>query len=114
MAIPIASFMLEDFLFLNHPISHLIITTLAAIHSHHLLVAYNPLQPQHHDTSCKKSVSTCQYNREAGWWDGLACHYLDPDFPPLPQDMPLKVEKSLVQGVTTACQLEVLCVIKEQ
>ena len=91
MAIPIASFMLEDFLLLGPPVSHLIITTLAAIHSHRLLVAYNLLQP-------------CQCNWEAAWWDGLARHYLHPDFPLSPQDMLLKLEKSSVQGVTTACQ----------
>ena len=101
MAIPIASFTLEDFLLLGPPVSHLIITTLAAIHSHRLLVAYNLLQP-------------CQCNWEAAWWDGLARHYLHPDFPLSPQDMLLKLEKSSVQGVTTACQLEVLRVIKEQ
>ena len=38
MAIPIASFTFEDFILLGPPISHLIVTTLAAIHDHHHLV----------------------------------------------------------------------------
>ncbi|KAF8523855.1 hypothetical protein JB92DRAFT_2883211, partial [Gautieria morchelliformis] len=40
------------------------------------------------------AIPTCQCNWETVWWDGLACHYLHPDFPSSPQDTLLKLEKT--------------------
>ncbi|KAF8521994.1 hypothetical protein JB92DRAFT_2888782, partial [Gautieria morchelliformis] len=42
------------------------------------------------------AITTCQCNWETAWWDGLAHHYLHPDFPSSPQDTLLKLEKTAV------------------
>jgi len=113
LATPTQSLSLGDLTILGIPITHILITTQAGVRNHCLLVAYNPLRPEQHDPSCQKSISTCQCNWEAAWWDGLAHHYLHPDFPPSIKDMLVKLENSPVRGVTTACRLQVIDVIRE-
>jgi hypothetical protein len=114
MATPLSSLTLEDFVLLGPPITHLIITTQASIRAHRLLVAYNPFKPPNYDPTCKKPIVGCQCNWEAAWWDGLAQHYLHPDFPASPQDIVTKLETTLIMGVTTACWLQAVEIIKEQ
>ena len=114
IATPTHSLSLEDFTLLGFPIAHMIVTTQAAIRNHRLVVAYNPFKPPHHDVTCKKPTVTCQCNWEAAWWDGLARHYLHPDFPSSPQDILLKLENTPIVGVTTACRLEAIGNIKQQ
>jgi hypothetical protein len=114
MVTPLGSLTLEDFTLLGPPITHLIVTTQASIRAHRLLVAYNPFKPTSHDPTCKKPIVRCQCNWEAAWWDGLARHYLHPDFPASPQDIISKLETTPIMGVTTACRLQAVEVIKEQ
>ncbi|KAF8492476.1 hypothetical protein JB92DRAFT_1235343 [Gautieria morchelliformis] len=92
----------------------LIMTTQAAIRNHRLLVAYNPLKLQHHSTTCRKSMTTCQCNWENAWWDGIAPHYLHPDFPCSLQAIFLKLEQTPVLGVTPECWMQAVETIKEQ
>jgi len=105
---------LDDFTLLGLALCHLIVATQAAIHSHHLLVAYNPLKPSSHDPTCKKPLLSCQSNWELAWWDGLACHYLHPDFPASPQDIISKLENTPIVGVTMACRLQAVEIIKQR
>jgi hypothetical protein len=108
------NFTVDDSALLGQQIMILIVTTQAAIHHHWLLVAYNLLKLHHHDTACNKTLATCQCNWETAWWDGLACHYLHPNFPCSPQDILLKLEKTPVMGVTTECWLRGIETIKAQ
>ncbi|KAF8573952.1 hypothetical protein K439DRAFT_891785 [Ramaria rubella] len=114
IATPANHMSLEDFTQLGPPVTYLIMATQAAIRSHRLVVAYNPLKPPSHDVSCKKPMIGCQCNWEAAWWDGLARHYLHPDFPASPQDIISKLENTPIIGVTTACRLQAVEIIKQQ
>ncbi|KAF8590166.1 hypothetical protein K439DRAFT_1612166 [Ramaria rubella] len=114
IATPANMMSLEDFTQLGPPVMYLIMATQAAIHSHHLVVAYNPLKPPSHYISCKKLIIGCQCNWEAAWWDGLARHYLHPDFLASPQDIISKLESAPIIGVTTACRLQAVEIIKQQ
>jgi len=105
---------LDDFTLLGPALCHLIVATQAAIRSHCLLVAYNPLKPSSHDLTCKKPLLSCQSNWELAWWDGLARHYLHPDFPASPQDIISKLENTPIVGVTTACRLQAVEIIKQR
>jgi hypothetical protein len=104
----------EDFMLIGMDVGHLILATQAAIRAHRLLVAYNPLKIANHDPSCEKPVVGCQCNWEAAWWHGLARHYLHPEHPSSPTEMIAKLEKTPLTGVTTACRLKAVQVIKEQ
>ena len=99
ITIPTHTLFLKDFTLLGFSICHLIVTTQAAIQNHHLIVAYNPLKPKHHEAMCKKPMITCQCNWDAAWWDGLAHHYLHPDYPASPQDILSKLENTPIIGV---------------
>ncbi|KAF8590165.1 hypothetical protein K439DRAFT_1612165 [Ramaria rubella] len=105
---------LEDFTQLGPLVTYLIMATQAAIHLHRLVVAYNPLKPPSHDVSCKKPMIGCQCNWEAAWWDGLARHYLHLDFPASPQEIISKPDNTPIIGVTTACWLQAVEIIKQQ
>jgi hypothetical protein len=104
MDMPSHLFTLNNFTLLSFPICHMILTTQAAIQNHHLLVAYNPLKPPHHEDTCKKLMVMCQCNWDAAWWNGLFHHYLHPDCPDSPQDILFKLENTPIMGVTAACQ----------
>lgn len=104
----------DNFQLLTGPLLYLIMSMQSAIRAHRLLVAYNPLKPPSHDPSCEKPVVGCQCHWEAAWWDGLACHYLHPYFPSSPQDIISKLETTPILGVTMACQLQAVDIIKQK
>ncbi|KAF8575070.1 hypothetical protein K439DRAFT_1623865 [Ramaria rubella] len=95
--------LVEDFMQLGLLVMHLIMATQVAIHLHRLVVAYNPLKPPSHNC-----------NWEMAWWDGLAQHYLHPNFPVSPQDIISKLENTPIIGVTIACRLQAVEIIKQQ
>jgi hypothetical protein len=104
----------EDFTLLGSPVAHLIFATQAEIRGLRLAIAFNPLIPASHDPTCKKPVVGCQCSWEAAWWDGLARHYLHPDFPSTPREAISKLENTPIVGVTTACRLQAVRLIKDQ
>ena len=112
--IPAHAFSLEEFLLLGPPITHIIVSTQSVICNHQLLVSYNPSRPPSHNNSCLKPIMACQQNWESAWLDGLARHYLHPDFPLSPDDMLSKLENASVVGVTNACRLHAVNILKEQ
>ena len=114
ISIPSHLISLEDYVLLGPPIGYLITATQSAIRSHRLVVAYNPMKPPSHDPSCKKPMVGCQCNWEAAWWDGLARHYLHPDFPASPQEILSKLETTPIIGVTTACRLQAVEIIRQR
>ena len=103
-----------DFSLLGGPVAHLIVATKSAICYHCLFVTYNPFKPPEHDPTCKWPIDACQGNWEAAWWDGLARHYLHPDYPSSPQEIIQKLENTPIIGVTTACRLHAVQIIKDQ
>lgn len=104
----------DDFCMLGSPLTHLVMSTQADIHSLRLAIAFNPLKPTSHDVSCQKPYMGCQCSWEAAWWDGLARHYLHPDCPASPREAISKLETTPIVGVTTACRLAAVEIIKEQ
>ncbi|KAF8574271.1 hypothetical protein K439DRAFT_1550709 [Ramaria rubella] len=82
---------LEDFTQLGPPVTYLIMATQAAIRSHCLVVAYNLLKPPSHDVASA-------IGRQ----------------PASPQDIISKLENTPIIGVTTACQLQAIEIIKQQ
>ena len=101
----------EDFALLGIPVVHLIMAMQASIRCLRLAITYNP-KPYKHDFTCK--CAGCQSNWEIAWWDGLAHHYLHPDFPTSPQETLEKLESNPIIGVTEACRLNAVDSIKEQ
>ena len=65
------------------------------------------------DLECNKHTG-CQGNWEIAQWDGLARHYLHPDFPTSPHETLEKLESHPIIGVTEACCLNAVESIKEQ
>ena len=114
LTIPAHAMSPDDFQLLTGPLLYLIMSTQSANCAHRLLVVYNPLKPPSHNLSCEKPVVGCQCHWEAAWWDGLARHYLHPDFPSSPQDIISKLETTPILGVTTVCQLQAVEIIKQK
>ena len=108
---PACQLTVEDFALLGIPVVHLIMATQASIHCLRLAIAYNP-KPYKHDFTCKRAG--CQSNWEMAWWDGLAQHFLHPDFPTSPHETLEKLESHPIIGVTEACRLNAVEIIKEQ
>lgn len=98
---PACRLMVEDFALLGIPVVHLIMATQASICCLRLAIAYNP-KPYKHDFTCKRTG--CQSNWEMAWWDGLAQHYLHPDFPTSPHETLEKLETHPIIGVIEACR----------
>ena len=112
MCTPACQLTVEDFSQLGVPVIHLIMATQASVRCLRLAIAYNLLKPYRHNFTCKRTG--CQSNWEMAWWDGLARHYLHPDFPTSPQQTIQKLESNPIIGVMEACQLNAIKVIKEQ
>ncbi|KAF8507351.1 hypothetical protein JB92DRAFT_2815395 [Gautieria morchelliformis] len=93
----------EDFVHLGPLVCHLVASTQAEIRALRLSIAFNPLIPPSHHPSCKNTVLACQAAWESAWWDGLARHYLHPDYPLSPHEALSKLETTNIIGVTTAC-----------
>ena len=109
---PACQLTVKDFTELGILVTHLIMATQASICCLRLSIAYNPLKPYQHDLTCKRA--RCQSNWEMAWWDGLARHYLHPDFPTSPQETIRKLKSNLIIGVTEVCWLNAIKSIKDQ
>jgi hypothetical protein len=111
---PACRISIEYFALLGVPVCHLLMSTQASIRSLRLAIAFNPFKPPKHDTTCKRPSTGCQSSWEIAWWDGLARHYLHPDFPTTPRETIQKLETTPIVGVTNACRLQAVEHIREQ